>query len=149
MAGLVGATVAFPIPGTLLLDVSVVDPDPAAAQQLANAMSDAFVEGIPEFNGIAPSDPDGLPRVPAKVFDRAPLPGAPVPNDTTRRLILGALFGFAAAAAAALVLEYLDITIKTAPDAERRLELPVLGVIPMERSVPFSASHVASPAGGT
>jgi capsular polysaccharide biosynthesis protein len=142
--GLVGATKAAPILGTQLLEVSVTDVDPATAQQLANALCDAFVEKIQTYVPGTESSPGQPPRLPANVFEHASLPGAPQANDIARRLILGGLFGAIAAAAAALVLEYLDITIKTVADAERRLELPVLGVIPMERQQPFTSSRAAS-----
>jgi capsular polysaccharide biosynthesis protein len=56
-----------------------------------------------------------------------------VPESTglTRNLFLGALFGLVIAVAIIGLLEYLDVTIKTAAEAERRLELPVLGALPL------------------
>jgi len=141
--GLVGATKATPVLGTQLIDVSVVDIDPVVAQQLTNAMVDAFLEKIQTFvpGTVVEGQP---PKLPANVFERASLPGAPAPNGVTRRMLLGGIFGLLVAAAAALTLNYLDITIKTVGDAERRLELPVLGVIPMERQQPFASSRAAS-----
>jgi hypothetical protein len=46
-------------------------------------------------------------------------------------MILGAVFGLLLSCALAFVLEYLDLTIRTAEDAERRLGLPVLAVVPV------------------
>jgi capsular polysaccharide biosynthesis protein len=60
-------------------------------------------------------------------------------------LILGGLFGFLAAAGLAFLLEYLDVTIKSAADAERRLELPVLALIPLDRELPAMTSRRGSP----
>ena len=50
-----------------------------------------------------------------------------------RNVIVASIFGLLVAAILAFLLEYLDITVKTAADAERRLELPVLGIIPYVR----------------
>jgi capsular polysaccharide biosynthesis protein len=144
VAGVVGATSAAQVQGTLLMDVRVSDVDPGVAQQLANAVTDAFVAKVKAINPGTPQEPGQPPRAPVSIFERAQLPGAPAPTDLTRRMILGGIFGFLAAAAAAFVLDYLDISIKTVSDAERRLELPVLGVIPMERQVPFTSTRAST-----
>ena len=141
---LLGATTAKPVLGTQLLTVSVSDTDPAAAQQLTNAMVDAFVDRIQTFNPSAPPEPGQPPRLPAYVFERAQFPGAPQGNGMSRHLILGGLFGLVIACAGALLLDYLDITVKSVADAERRLELPVLGVIPLERQMPAPTSRASS-----
>jgi polysaccharide biosynthesis transport protein len=119
-------------PLTQLVIVGVVDRDPAIAQQLANGLVDAFVEKISSFEPGAAPQPGEPPSLPAYVYERARLPGAPAPIGLTRRLVLGGLLGLLAAASLAFLLEYLDLTIKSASDAERRLELPVLAVIPYE-----------------
>jgi capsular polysaccharide biosynthesis protein len=61
-------------------------------------------------------------------------------------LLLAALFGFLGAAALAFLLEYVDVTVKNPADAERRLELPVLAVVPMQRQRPASLSSASTSA---
>ncbi len=125
----VEATSVKPEPATQLLYIDVTDIDPAVAQSLANGLAEAFVEAVQEFE---PGDTEGaVPRLPAYVFERAGLPTAPVPTNQLQSVVLAALFGLLAASGLAILLDYLDLTIRSAADAERRLELPVLGVIPL------------------
>ncbi len=65
------------------------------------------------------------------MFEHATLPTTPRPTDLTNNMLIGALFGFLAAAGLITLLEYLDITLKSVEDAERSLGLPVLGGIPV------------------
>ncbi len=148
---LVGSTETKPVLGTTLLKVSVTDPDPGRAQRLANALATSFVRRQSELessgsrssattsttdpgNGIdgQPSAPDVVVGgIPVTVTDPAKLPVVPQPTGLSRNLILGALFGMVISVGIIALLEYLDVTIKTASEAERRLELPVLGVLPL------------------
>ena len=66
------------------------------------------------------------------MFEHARLPAAPKSTGLIKNLILDGGFALVAALGLAFLLDYLDVTIKTAAEAERRLELPVLGVIPLE-----------------
>ena len=121
-------TTASPEPVTQLLYIDVTDPDPAVAQALANGLADAFVEAVQEFE---PGGSEGaVPRLPAYVFERAQLPDEPVPTQQVQSVVLATLFGLLVGAGLAFLLDYLDVSLRTAADVERRLELPVLGVIP-------------------
>ena len=141
----VAATTTTPELATQLLYIDVVDADPALAQSLSTALADAFVEAVQEFE---PVDSEGsIPRLPAYVFERASLPEHPVPSGQVRSVILAALFGLVVGAGVAFLLDYLDVSIRTAADAERYLELPVLGVIPeVGDHVPSDARDAAPPA---
>ena len=144
-SALVAATEVEPEVGTQLLRVRVNDSDPGAAQQLTNGMADGFVDKIGSFEPSTPPQPGEVPQLPAYVYERAKLPTAPIPSGLSRRLMLGAIFGFVLAAAAAFLLEYLDVTIKSASDAERWLGLPVLGVIPVDRAAAAPLARARSP----
>ncbi len=74
-----------------------------------------------------------IPSIPASIFERANLPTVPRPVGLANHLLVAAMFGFVLSAGLVLLIEYLDVTVKDADDVERRLELPVLGVIPMSR----------------
>jgi capsular polysaccharide biosynthesis protein len=130
----VSATSALPVPDTQLLRIKVTESEPRVARDLANGIADAFTERIASFEPSTQSDPGELPQLPAYVFERAKLPTVPEPTGLLRQSVLGALFGFAIAAGCVFLLEYLDITVKAPADLERRLELPVLGVIPFDPS---------------
>src|SRR3546814_3917536 len=92
--------------------------DPEMAQTLANGLADTFVKDIQEFE---PGVTEGtVPRLPAYVFERAELPEVPVPTNRIRTVALAAVFGLLVAAGTALLLDYLDITIRSTDDVERR-----------------------------
>lgn len=130
-AAVVAQTAASPEPATNLIRVRVTDADPLVAQQLANGLARGFVEQVQIFepSRVGADQTGSIPA--ASVFEEAALPTRPAPTGATNHLVVGALFGLALAIGAAVVLEYLDITIKDAEDAERKLGLPVLGVIPL------------------
>ena len=68
-----------------------------------------------------------------RLMDRAQVPGAPfTPNvrrDWTTALVIGLLFAVGLVG----VVEYLDDTVKTPDDIRRRLQLPMLGLVPAGR----------------
>lgn len=152
---LVAATATEPVLNTTLLEISVTNTDPGTAQTLANALATTFVERVAELEPVtatpggatSTTDPgsDGgvdpgsgstndnavVAGIPATVADPAKLPVVPGTTGLTRNLLLGALFGLVISLGIVALLEYLDVTIKTPADAERRLELPVLGALPL------------------
>ena len=128
-----GAINAFAVPNTQLLFVSVSDPDPTVARDLTNAVVDAFVAKVA---ALRPGQEGAIPFAPVYVFERAQLPTAPNVVSSGRNVVVAGLFGAFAAASLGFLLEYLDITVKTAADVERRLQLPVLGVVPRDRIAP-------------
>jgi capsular polysaccharide biosynthesis protein len=128
----VAATSATSDFATLLLNISVVDRDPAVAQALANGVADAFVDAVQAFEPGTAATEGTLPALPAYVFERARLPVVPRPNGLVRNLMLNGAFGLIAAVALIVLLAYLDLTIHSADDVERRLGLPVMGSIPLD-----------------
>ncbi|CAN5753188.1 N/A [soil metagenome] len=130
----VGQTTAAPQPNTQLIKVQVRDRDPATAQLLANSMAEAFVEEVQVFEPGTPTE-GTIPALPAYLFEQASLPTVPQPIPTLRNMVLAGLFGSLLAVGLIVLLEHLDVTVKTADDAERKVGLPVLGAIPLSRSV--------------
>lgn len=63
------------------------------------------------------------------IVERARIPTAPSGTRPELAALLGALVGAALAVGAALVIEYLDDTIRTTEDAAQTTALPVLGAI--------------------
>ncbi|KPK65281.1 MAG: hypothetical protein AMK73_03465 [Planctomycetes bacterium SM23_32] len=66
--------------------------------------------------------------------ERASPPQAPVRPNKQVNLILGALLGVLLGVGLAYGLEYLDDTVKTPDDVERRLNMPWLGYVPQMHS---------------
>jgi capsular polysaccharide biosynthesis protein len=122
-----------PSKDTQLLTVTVTDPDPAVARTLTNAIAQAFVEKVATLDaGAAPAQEGTLPGLPAYIFEKAKLPTTPVSNGLLRNSILAGLFGLLVSVGIVFLLEYLDLTVKSPSEAEARLHLPVLGVIPYD-----------------
>jgi capsular polysaccharide biosynthesis protein len=125
-------------PGTQLLYIDVSSGDAVDAQALSNSLAEAFVEAVQEFEPSAVDSEGSVPRLPAYVFERAQVPTVPEPTGQIRTVILAAVFGLVSGAAMAFLLDYLDVSLRSAADVERRLELPVLGVIPaLGNEAPF------------
>ena len=64
------------------------------------------------------------------VVDRAQVPGGPFKPSLFYNLAIALLLGVMLGVALALLLEFLDDTLKTPEDIEQQLRLPVLGIIP-------------------
>lgn len=64
-------------------------------------------------------------------------------TNVQQKLLLGLLVGLLLGLGGAFFLEYLDQTIKSAGDVERVLGMPVLGLIPFERSLAASGNGAA------
>jgi capsular polysaccharide biosynthesis protein len=138
----ISETKAAVIPDTSLLVVTVRDPNPVVAQELANGMSTAFVDQIQSDRPGTQAQVGTVPTEPAYVFQDAYLPSAPLSTSAKRNAILGGVLGLVASSLFVLLLDYLDITVKDPADLERRLGVPVLGVVPRLR-VPLRRPDVA------
>jgi capsular polysaccharide biosynthesis protein len=124
-AAVSGATQAAQVENTNLIQLSVRDSDPAVARALANGIADAFVQQINEVEPTA----DEANQV-ISVYEPAETPSTPDPSNLLRNLALAGLLGLVVAGGLVALLEHLDLSFRSIEDVERRLELPVLGVIP-------------------
>jgi capsular polysaccharide biosynthesis protein len=129
--GLVARTEVKPVPGTTLMYVKVTDLVPTRAQALSTAMAEAFVAKIKEVEpGQALGEGD-IPAAPVRIYEKAALPLVPTKTSVLPNLFIAGLMGLLISSGLVLLVEYLDITVKSAGDAERKLELPVLAAIPI------------------
>jgi capsular polysaccharide biosynthesis protein len=135
-----GETTAVVIPNTNLISITVTDNDPSVAQSLANGVAASFIAQVQNLAATSGAVATSTPSV--SVFQQASLPGAPLPTSLKRNLALGAIFGLIMSIGAVLLIDYLDISIRTADDLEHHSDLPVLGTIPYRR--PRSTGAVAA-----
>lgn len=104
-----------------IVNVSVQDPDPNLAADIANKTVEVFQKEIVTIMNV-----DNVSILaPATVTEnQAPIKPQPVMN-----VAIAIVVGLMAAVGLAFLLEYFDSTIKNEQDIEKILELPILGVI--------------------
>lgn len=104
-----------------VVNVTVNDPDPYVAAEIANKIADVFQTEIVKIMNV--DNVSILTK--AEVGENA----APVKPQPLLNIAIAFVVGAMAGVGLAFLLEYLDNTIKTEQDVEKLLELPVLGVI--------------------
>lgn len=120
-------------PGTQLLQITVTDPDPAAARALADSVAGALIAVAPSLQ-----DPNGLAigsTADLSVSVTGPTVVAPVPpvDPSRRRAVDAAALGLVAGLWLAVLMGYLDLTIREARDISDRLDMPVLATVARSR----------------
>ena len=108
------------VDSTEIFRVTVTSEDPQQAEKLANAIAYILPKRI--GNIIEGSS--------AKVVDSAVLPGAASSPSYTKNTMLGFLVGFVLSAGVVVLLELLDITIRSEEDIARSCKHPVLAAVP-------------------
>jgi capsular polysaccharide biosynthesis protein len=127
----VGEITSVVIPNTNLIAISVSDRSPGLAQALANGVATSFIAQVQNLSAASGTSPTSTPSV--SVFQPAGLPGVALGTSLKRNVALGALFGLIVSVGLVLLIDYLDITIKSADDLEQHGDLPVLGTVPLVR----------------
>ena len=97
---------------------------------------DAFFKRIQETS--ATSD---LQTANARIVDKAFTPRGPVKPKKSLIVVLSALLGFMVASGMAFLLEMMNNTIRSARDVEDKLNLPVLGLLPIIHKKTESEIH--------
>lgn len=83
-----------------------------------------------------------VPRESIEMYDNPLLPSAPYKPDVTLNLAVGAVAGLLLGVGLALLLEFMDTSVKTMEDVERALQVPVLGIIPKNVPILHSAGSL-------
>ena len=114
------------VPETVILDVTVTDPNPRMAQRLDQAVADEFTDYITELE-----TPPGKHRAPIKatVVDPAPLPRAAVYPQPVRNIGLAAIVGLLLGVGGAVLRETLNTSVRTPEDVAIASGAPILGSI--------------------
>lgn len=105
---------------TEIITISVIHPEPAMAQRIANAVARNFMTQVIDIYRVEN----------VNLIDRAALPTVPVSPRVKLNLAVALALGFIAAVGLAFLLENLDRTLKTPEDVQKYLQVPVLGIIP-------------------
>ncbi len=111
---------------TTLINVTVTDPSPARAQDIAESIGDLFPGLVAELE-TTPSAP--APPVQVTVVDRPELPVVPSTPKTTRNVQLGVLLGLLAGACVAVARTRLDRSVRDPETLGELAGAPVIGII--------------------
>ncbi|MFC5676791.1 polysaccharide biosynthesis tyrosine autokinase [Aeromicrobium endophyticum] len=111
---------------TVILTVTVTDPDPARAKMLANGVAKVFVTYVAELE--TPPGKDEA-TIKATVVDPASEPSTPISPRPVRNIGLGLILGLMLGAGMAVLRETLDTTIKSTKQLEALVPAPILGAI--------------------
>jgi capsular exopolysaccharide synthesis family protein len=119
-------------PETVLLNISVTDPDPVVAQQLTQAYGEELVALVAELE-----TPPGRakPVLKGTIVDAASLPGGPISPNPVRNLGLALVLGLLLGVGLAVVRELLDTSTKSADDVTTALQAPILGTFAFDSEV--------------
>lgn len=118
-------------PNTVLIDVSVSDPSPLQARDIANALSDEFVAMVRELE-----TPSQGAQADARVVveQRAKTPSKPAFPNPVRNIALGTALGLLVGIGLALLKELLDNTFKERTTLEQVSGTGVIGITPFDKS---------------
>ncbi len=104
-----------------VLNISVEDPEPYVAVDIANTTAEVFQEEIQKLMNV-----DNVNILSPAVLAENP---SPIKPDPILNMAIAAVIGLMLGVGIAFLLEYLDTTVKTEQDAEELLGLPILGLI--------------------
>lgn len=111
---------------TVIVDITVTDPDPARAADIANSIAHNLIDVVPE---LTPANSDGVVPVKVTVTQSAQVPAAPVSPRLALNIALGALIGLVVGIGIAVLRSVLDQRIRGQRDVELVTDRPILGAI--------------------
>jgi len=107
-----------------ILEITVTDPDPAMAKKIADEIADVSGAFISEK----------MDQDPPSVLQYGYVAKNAVSPNTMMNTVLGAAIGAFLAMAIVIISYLMNDTIMTAEDIERKLDMHVLGSLPLEES---------------
>lgn len=116
---------------TSVIEVAVVDHDPATAAAIADAIGSQLVIAV---HDLSPDDGRGQKSVVATVITPATVPSSPTTPKVAQNLALGLLLGLFLGVGQAILRETLDTRIRTAADVAKVTDAPVIGRIGYDKA---------------
>jgi len=115
---------------TVILELSVSDPDPAEAAKIANAVSASLSDMVEQ---IAPKSVSGGSTVSVRVIQPAALPQTPSSPNTRLNLVAGLVIGLLLGSLIIVLRELLDTRVHSAAIATAVTGVPLLGTADKEK----------------
>jgi capsular polysaccharide biosynthesis protein len=105
---------------TEIIRISAVSTNREFAANLANAVAQVFMQEVVSIMRI-----DNI-----QLIDEARIPETPVSTRLVMNIVIAGVLGVMLGLALVFFIEFMDNTVKVSEEIEKRLALPVLGVIP-------------------
>ncbi|WP_278276561.1 polysaccharide biosynthesis tyrosine autokinase [Anaerobranca gottschalkii] len=106
---------------TEVIEIKVQDTNPQLAARIANELSEVFIRRIHEF----------IKKENVQILDYAVIPTNPIKPRPMLNITIAFVLGVMIGVGLVFLLEYLDNSVKGPDDVEKRLNLPVLGAVPL------------------
>ncbi|MFC7486546.1 polysaccharide biosynthesis tyrosine autokinase [Knoellia sp. CPCC 206453] len=116
-------------PDTVLIDVSVTDPSPTKARDIAQAIAETFPTVVSDLERV---NADTASPVKVTLLREPTESESPVSPRPLRNIVLGVVLGLLLGFAAAVLKQLLDNKLRTKEDVEGLTETVVLGGIPFD-----------------
>lgn len=117
------ALTVTPQQDTQIIDISIKSKSAEQAKTIADVVTDSFIS---EAKRIYPTQD-------IQIMDSAQMPKVPIQPNKKLNIAIAFLLGLMVSVCLALLLEYADNSIKSENDVEKCLDLPVIGIIPMQK----------------
>lgn len=130
LAGRVSASVP---PGTVLIDIAVVDRDPGVAAHIANTISVEFAETVQELERTEATDRSA---VKATVVKPATAPSSPASPNPVRSLTLAGILGLLLGVGLAVLRDLLDKRVRGEADITAATDEPIIGAVAFDPDAP-------------
>ncbi|GAB3196432.1 polysaccharide biosynthesis tyrosine autokinase [Geodermatophilus arenarius] len=123
---------ATPVTDTVLIDVTVTDPSPQRAQQIADSIGAQFSSLVQE---LETTDPDAPSPVKVTVTQRPQVPTAPTSPKPVRNVALGLVVGLALGAGGAIARARLDRSVKDVEVLSELVSAPAVATIMRDQTL--------------
>ena len=123
-------TATVPV-STAVINLAVVNGDPAQAARIANALGEQIIAAVKQ---LSPPSGNGGQTVVATIIRPAVAPTSPTTPKTVQNIELGLLIGLVLAAGQALLRNALNRSVRTEHDIERVTDPAVTGSIMLDPS---------------
>lgn len=120
---LISSTSITPITDTQLLTISAKGKSPKEALEIVTAVSESFVNVSKNV----------YPAGDIRIVNKGKLAETPVSPKKILNIVLGFFIGIVSSLGIIILLNYFDSTIKSEEDIKKYFQLPVLGVIQIEK----------------
>lgn len=114
---------AEPKSDTQILEISYVDTDKNLTKDILEAVTNEFISYSRQL----------IPNESIKIIEKAKVPNFPVSPRKKANIAISFILGLILSCGVAIIIEMHDKSIKTKEDLEKIANIPVLGIIPLER----------------